>query len=1667
MSKKFTSFMVLAVALLLTVPAQAQFAKKQTKSPHLTAFKAGPQKAIDLKKAQAAKKKMAESQVEGLAFTGKAFNLLAQLEKVQEDKAVLEKQMEENLRQVKYGKMASFRNVGTIVSNKGIISPRSITFNAGMPSTTRRANRAEVVDQHGIITSPAEGESKFYTRTGKEYYSSNGNLSVDDQEGMTEIVECTDGTIYIKDFVSSVNAGTWVKGTKSGNTITIPAKQVVWYGSSYGIYLAKATYVEATGWSEVAGDFVLTVDGNTITLNGTDEDNPVAGFWTDDFKFAGYGNYETVFTYDPTYVPPTLVVLPDGAEVETWYQEQTDKNGSGDTDGLTKVAFVGNDVYFSGLFKSFPNSWIKGTISGTTVTFSGLQFLGEYSGYNIFATGATGNTTSDVLQDFQMTYDADAKKFTSVNYLLVNAAEDRVYYLEAYEDIVISKEPFAEPEATTGDNVDALPYNNALATAAQFADFGVIDSNKDGTTWVFNNGTYYSYSSSNAADDWLISPAIKLEAGKKYHFAIDAAAKSTSYPETFEVKIGTEPKASALTQSILSATDVTSTDYVTYENEMVSVSTTGYYHFGIHCISAVNMFRLMVKNFLVEDGVETDAPAAVSDFALTQTEGKLEVNVKFTAPTKTVGGDHLTSITKVDILRNGQVIKSLANVTPGSEQTYVDNEGLSVGNYTYQVIPYNEVGAGAKSEEKTIFISVALDVPHTFDFSQDLLDLFTVIDNNNDGRTWLWTSSNKAYYRYSDENAADDYLITLPFNLKAGKTYNVIVNAKNTGYTEKFEVKAGKEATVAGLTQTVIAETTIDDEEGEWADYEGQFTATEDGQYFFAIHAISPKDQYYLCVSTLTIEASAEATAPAAISDFTATPGAKGALEANLTFTAPTKAVDGSALTGTVDVKIYRDNNLVNTLTGVAIGSAQTWKDTNVEDGKTYTYYVVAANAAGDGLKSEKVSVFVGVDEIGDVTGIKVTGTTTNTISLSWDEVEGVHGGYVNTADIKYAVVSMHVEVRQIGYYSFQTLVVDNVLGPVTGQTSGTFNYAVDEGEQGYKYFGVVAYTDDADTPAIGDDDYAGNYDNWLIGAPYTLPFIESFPEGTYKETWTLVATTDNRPIGMFTDDASDEDGTALMFTTVEEAGNVQLESGKISLANAANPTLIFDAKGAGITTATVYGSKDDGEWQVIATPNITDQYQTVKVPLKDANGERFIRFAIGATIANPAIYEGMDPQTYQDIYEYHDLLYVDNIKVMDLYQYNLKAEIEAPATVVAGKTAKVVATITNEGENAVKDYTVTIKAGEKVLTTVLGSEELAPFAKDVIDVEYKTSVFDKAGDVTLTATVEYENDLNPDDDTATTIIKITESTAPKPEDFTATDKGDDGVDLTWGAPEVPDLTYVTESFETEGDMGGFTTIDADDDGYNWAQHLNTGSQNLSTKTGDGCVFSESYNNDTYTALTPDNWLVTPLAVLNGEFSFWACGQDKTYYGEHFAVFVSTTSATDPSAFTMVSEEFVATNDMTEYKVDLSAYAGQTGYIAIRHYNVTDMFVLVVDDITYAPAAPATSRVASAGPTSYNIYYEGNKIASVEGDKTSYTVPASQITAGSRTFGLTAVYADGSESKPVTSEVEVTTGIKQIATDGKPVDIYAIDGKLVRRQSKSFDGLKGLYIINGKKVLIK
>ena len=489
MSKKFTSFLVVLAALLLTVPTQAQFAKKAAKQT--TVLKAGPLKVNDVQKVKAAKAK-AESKLEGQAFRG--------FKSVFQEKNVLP-QYESTSGLFKPRFCESFMEMSAMNTER--VTP-----------LTRRAS-GEEKDANGIITSPAEGVAKVYTRSGKAYKYANSAVSVIDQSGTTQIVECEDGTVYIKDIVASYATGAWVKGTKSGNTITVPTKQPINYNSQYGATLSPRW---ATGdgtanpiaADELADNFTFVVDeaANTISLQNTTATQFMAVLWDDDNSYTGNGVYETVYTYSNDYVPPTTVTVtpPTDLETATWYANgHTYSSGSlSPYTNQVSVGFAEDKVYIKGMFTSFPNAWMMGTIEGTTVTFAGLQFQGVYGGtYDIYATGGDNSG----LKDYVMTYDALSGTLSSENALFANAATDKIYYLTYITDITITKGTPTESEATTGDPIDALPYTNTLGTEDEFAQFGVIDSNSDGKTWIFSadNGTYYGYSSANAADDWLIS----------------------------------------------------------------------------------------------------------------------------------------------------------------------------------------------------------------------------------------------------------------------------------------------------------------------------------------------------------------------------------------------------------------------------------------------------------------------------------------------------------------------------------------------------------------------------------------------------------------------------------------------------------------------------------------------------------------------------------------------------------------------------------------------------------------------------------------------------------------------------------------------------------------------------------------------------------------------------------------------------------------------------------------------------------------------------------------------------------------------------------------------------------------------------------------------------------
>ena len=168
-----------------------------------------------------------------------------------------------------------------------------------------------------------------------------------------------------------------------------------------------------------------------------------------------------------------------------------------------------------------------------------------------------------------------------------------------------------------------------------------------------------------------------------------------------------------------------------------------------------------------------------------------------------------------------------------------------------------------------------------------------------------------------------------------------------------------------------------------------------------------------------------------------------------------------------------------------------------------------------------------------------------------------------------------------------------------------------------------------------------------------------------------------------------------------------------------------------------------------------------------------------------------------------------------------------------------------------------------------------------------------------------------------------------------------------------PDGAYFWD-FEEDFDEGrilDWTLIDADGDAHNWQLPSEDG---MGFGNSNGMMVSYSYDNASTSPLAPDNFLVSPRVTLpeNAVMLFYASAMDEAYPAEHFGVAISTTVNDDPSAFTLLQEwTLSAKGDENRqggwhrYSVDLSAYAGQEVYLAIRHFNSTDKFAICVDEI--------------------------------------------------------------------------------------------------------------------------
>lgn len=256
----------------------------------------------------------------------------------------------------------------------------------------------------------------------------------------------------------------------------------------------------------------------------------------------------------------------------------------------------------------------------------------------------------------------------------------------------------------TGGTLE-LPYSNNFNTAGS-ADLFTFFVGPDGNRiWSRNSSKKALYYYGSPADAYAALPQLQFEAGKAYEISFSTYVERSASPKNLSLYIGQEPTVEAMTTELYAET-IASTFSAT-KKVVFSVPETGVYNLAFRVSGPSDMYDIYVDDLLVQ---ETEiVPAGVTDAsAIAAPEGVLKALLNWTNPDKTNAETELTSIDKVEVLIDTDVVATVTDAVPGQPSS-AEIPVPASGKYTFGIVVYSGESASARVDVETPW--VGYDVP--------------------------------------------------------------------------------------------------------------------------------------------------------------------------------------------------------------------------------------------------------------------------------------------------------------------------------------------------------------------------------------------------------------------------------------------------------------------------------------------------------------------------------------------------------------------------------------------------------------------------------------------------------------------------------------------------------------------------------------------------------------------------------------------------------------------------------------------------------------------------------------------------------------------------------------------------------------------------------------------
>ncbi len=1030
-----------------------------------------------------------------------------------------------------------------------------------------------------------------------------------------------------------------------------------------------------------------------------------------------------------------------------------------------------------------------------------------------------------------------------------------------------------------------------------------------------------------------------------------------------------------------------------------------------------------------------DRPVAVTDLEMTKT-GALTAHISWTAPTKgALDGYFDPERISYTVIRmpEGKVVASNLKATSFDDVMTNTNKVY----VTYKVTPYADDVEGAAAVSNGAVFGEALTTPVQFTFDTEAdYNIFTVIDNNEtlnlDSGMWEYSPSGQCVGYVSGTKDGDDWLFTPEIKMYADRQYTFSYQTLcySQSWPDEYELKMGTDATIEAMTIQLVEPTTI-----YWEDYRTKtitITVPADGTYNFGFHALSEAGGAFFLVDNIELVESYKLKAPQKVDNLQAEAGDLGAMNATVSFTTPTKAVDGTDLTAISKVTIERYGDVIKTFDAPELGAQLSFFDDSedLEQGNV-TYTVVASNESGEGVESE-VTVWLGLDTPCEPSNISAKVENGHPV-ISWEApaARGKNGGYVDFDNLSYIIYSVNDD--DVLEYEYTGL-------SYTDEGTEILN----KGNQTIYQYGVFAQTNEG----IGNP--AATY--VLEGSNYELPFAESFANGSTNQLWISSGTEDDS--WHIADDWSatpqDNDGGLLLMTPSTPGSVCKMLSGKINMEGSKNPTMSFYIETMSYTDNEFAETDPADDYLEIVAAGPDYKFKTLQTIYPndiEQKGKYFLQTVDLSEFANN---EYVMVGFVMNNVAAQSPLAIDNIRVASNYDVNLKlAEFTAPSTVNVTETFTATVKVTNDAATEANNFTVQVKLGDEVVGEKTETEALA--AGESRSYDFDITVTPEWGDdEILVADVAIDGDEVADDNSAKVELSVWRPDMPVVDDLAVQvfQEGcnSDQICFTWSAPEISSFATVEESFETYEhgslrNVGDWTLTD-EDQCYG---------VDYFTAGGEYFDIPHPYARQSFMVFNPeeaeidlnaapewaphsgnqmmvnfrnwdaenDDWLISPRLSGNKQtVTFWArspkANKDKI-------IFYTSTTDTDVSSFSRHEDGRISlTTEWTQYSFEVEE---GTAYFAIRN-NQDNCECVMVDDVVFEAGSSAPVKAEIQG---YNLYREGTQVnTALITDTTTYSEDASNLESGY--YYVTVVYNVG-ESEASNQVYVATSGVESISLD--------------------------------------